>query len=227
MKIKKYKKRLKSMERYIGTAYLGNFDLTTDYAVQTVLNCMEESLKGNPARIVGKFLHFFLKNPQLDNPITLSVRQPVGLVHPGQSRVIGAYFRKEQYIRCVFVPPGKDEQRELRFIKTIGSKIREPAQPLYKFGKDISVESFAVYFLGETKGQEYTSATNQALEQYLSSFFPIKWTFDNRRSIVYNESNSNEYKTEIHCKNALGFYESIIYLTNNGLKTDNFKIVKY
>ena len=227
MKIKKYKKRSKSMERYTGTAYLGNFDLTTDYAVQTVLNCMEESLKGNPAHIVGKFLYFYLENPKLDNPVTLSVRQPVGIVHPGQSRVIGAYFRKEQYIRCVFVPPGKDEKKELRFIKTIGSKVREPAQPLYKFGNDISVESFAVYFLGETKGQKYIGAINQALEEYLSSFFPMKWTFDNRRSIVYNEHNSNEFKTEIHCKNALGFYESIIYLTNNDLKTSNFEIVKY
>jgi len=227
MKIKKYKKRSKSMEPYAGTAYLGQLDLTADYAVQSVLNCMEKSLEGNPAHIVGKFLYFYLKNPQLDNPITLSVRQPIGLVHPGQGRVIGAYFRKEQYIRCVFVPPGKDEKKELRFIKTIGSKIREPAQPLYKFGKDVSVESFAVYFLGETKGQEYTSATNQALEQYLSSVFPIKWTFDNRESIVHNESNSNEYKTEVHCKNALGFYESIVHLANQGLKTDNFKIVKY
>ena len=227
MKIKKYKKRSKSMERYIGTAYLGNFDLTTDYAVQTVVNCMEKSLGDNPAHVVGKFLYFYLKNPRLDNPITLSVRQPVGLVHPGQGRVIGAYFRKEQYIRCVFVPPGKDEKRELRFIKTIGSKVRDPAQPLYKFGKDVSVESFAVYFLGERQGQDYISAINQTLEQYLSSVFPIKWTFDNREPIIYNNSNSEEFKTVVHCKSALGFYESIIHLANNGPTTSNFEMVKY
>jgi hypothetical protein len=89
MKILEKQKQLQPFE---GIAYQGQFDLNSDYAIYSIRVCAEESLKGLAEHTVGKFLYFYLENPEIENPITCKVGAQYGVVHPGLGRVIGAFF---------------------------------------------------------------------------------------------------------------------------------------
>jgi hypothetical protein len=218
---------LAGLEKYYKDAYSGQLDLSSKYAIKSIHQCAEESLSGLPHQLVGKFLYFYFENPPMEIPVTCRIGPDFGVIHPGQGRVLGAFFRKDPSISSLFVFLEWDIAAEIKIMYETAHSLVKLEKPLFVYGPDVSTKSFRRYYYPPAeKNQAYIIKIGESLDKYLNpEQTSILWTFD-YRSPIHLGSNP-EPNIVINCKNAVGLYESIIHLTNAGPKTDNFKMVKY
>jgi hypothetical protein len=214
-------------KRYRKDAYRGQLDFSSKYAIKSIYQCAEESLSGLPHQLVGKFLYFYFENPVMENPVTCKIGPDFGVIHPGQGRALGAFFRKEPSIDSLFIFLEWNLAAETRIMHETAHSLVKLEKPLFVYGPDVSTKSFGKYFYPPAeKNQAYMIKIGEALDKYLNpEQTSILWTFDYRLPI--HLGSNPEPNIVINCKNAIGLYESIIHLTNAGPKTDNFKMVKY
>jgi hypothetical protein len=218
---------LANTERYRKDAYRGQLDFSSKYAIKSIKQCAEDSLSGLPHELIGKFLYFYFKNPVMENPVTCRIGPDFGVIHPGQGRALGAFFRKDPSIDSLFVFLEWDLAVETRIMHETAHSLVKLKKPLFVYGPDVSTKAFGKYFYPPAeKNQAYIIKIAEALAEYLNpSQVSILWTFDYRSPIHLGLN--PEPSIVIKCKSAIGLYESILHLTNAGPKTDNFEMVKY
>jgi hypothetical protein len=218
---------LAKAKRYRKDAYRGQLDFSSEYAINSIYRCAEASLSGCPQQFVGKFLYFYFENPPMENPITCKIGPDFSLIHPGQGRALGAFFRKDPSISSLFIFLDWNKKFEIKKMYEAAHSLVKLKKSLYVYGIDVSTKAFGQYFYPPAKkNQAYMLNIAGALRKYLNpDETSILWTFDYRSPIQLGTN--CEPNIVIKCKNAIGLYESIIHLTNNGLKTDNFEMVKY
>lgn len=216
---------MRSFEKYKGLAFRGNLNLNNDFVIRSITHCAETSLNDPvPENFIGKFLYFYMDRPKIKNPITCCVGRKIAVIHPGQGRVLAAFFRKQPSIDTVFILRNHDPVTEIEKIKEIAVSFEKSKSLLFQYGRNVSTINFQDYYdLNSRVTQKYMRDIRDAIVRYMpQDLLPIKWEFDSAKQIILGQG---EIKTLIKCKDALGFYESIIHITDDkNLLSDRFKI---
>lgn len=226
--------KLDNTLRYDKPAWRGKLNLNCDYVIKSVRKCAELSLNDLVENTIGKFLYFYADNPIIENPITCCIGRHHAGIHPGQGRVIGAFFRKDPSIDSLFILLGKYPEEETKKIKEITLEHSKSDSLLFYYGKNVSTFGFKKYHdLNSNTTLNYMTAIRKSINTYLDhALFPIQWRFDYRDPItLYRREETillkKDIKTVVYCDNAFGFYKSIAHMTNDNYPLDEFKIVKY